>query len=223
MSRLLSFATLALLIAGGSALAQDKAAKKLYCWDENGRRVCGDALPASAVDSARTEISARSGLPGAHIGRAPTAAERAALAEQAEAERLRREQAAAEARRDLALAESYESEDALRQAYRIRYELVDEGLKTSKMAIDNQQRSLLRLLQAAADAELKGGKVPDRLAQNVLTQRASVLDARRAHALQQAERVALDRQLAEAITRYRKARGLDAADEAAPPASAARP
>ena len=38
----------------GPAVAQ----KKLYCWNENGKKVCGDALPAEASDSARTEISA---------------------------------------------------------------------------------------------------------------------------------------------------------------------
>ena len=60
MTRLLA-TTLLLALASG-ADAQDKG-KKLYCWNENGRKVCGDALPATAVDSARTEISAKSGLP----------------------------------------------------------------------------------------------------------------------------------------------------------------
>ena len=37
------------------ALAQKAppAEKKLYCWEENGTRVCGDALPAEAVNKAR--------------------------------------------------------------------------------------------------------------------------------------------------------------------------
>ncbi|MGH8082333.1 MAG: hypothetical protein ACREP7_17285, partial [Lysobacter sp.] len=56
-------------LASPVALAQDKPAKKLYCWNEGGRKVCGDALPAHAVDSARTEISAKSGLATAEVGR----------------------------------------------------------------------------------------------------------------------------------------------------------
>lgn len=209
-----------LLLIGTSVLAQQAPpAKKLYCWNEGGRRVCGDALPASAVNSARTEISGRSGLPGARIDRALNAQERAALAARQADQQALRDKAAAEARRDFALAESYDSEDALRHAFKIRYDMVDEGLKTSKMAIDNQRNALLQMLQAAADAEMNGGKVPPRLAQNVMTQRASVVDALASHRIQQAERAALDTQLNDALARYRKAKGLDQPSDAPPAAT----
>ncbi len=202
---------IALAATASAGLAQNSGAqKKLFCWDEGGRRVCGDALPASAVDKARTEVSARSGLPGNRINRALTEEERAQLSVQQATAAEQAEAAAAERRRDLALAESYDSEDALRQAYRIRYEMVEEGLKTSRMAVDNQRRSLLQMLEAAADAELKGGKVPPKLAQNVLTQRASVVEAMNVHRIQQEERAALDGQLEEALARYRKAKGIEA-------------
>src|SRR3546814_6141457 len=61
-----------LLLATATAAAQDKAAKKIYCWEEDGHKVCGDALPADAVDAARTEISARTGhaVRSLEIGRA---------------------------------------------------------------------------------------------------------------------------------------------------------
>lgn len=214
---------LSLVLLATAATAQQKgtSTKKLYCWNEGGRRVCGDALPASAVNSARTEISGKSGLPGAHIDRALTIEERAAQeALQAEAQ-AKADQVAAEARRDYALAESYDSEDALRQAFKIRYELVDEGLKTSKMAIENQRRALLQMLQAAADAEMKGGKVPAKLSQNVLTQRASVVDAVNSYRIQQEERAALDTRLNESLGRYRKAKGLDPVTGQAPTATPA--
>ena len=71
-----------LLALAPLALAQTPGApaKKLYCWNENGRKVCGDALPANAVDSARTEISAKSGLATGRVDRALSAEERAAAA-----------------------------------------------------------------------------------------------------------------------------------------------
>src|SRR3546814_8488559 len=50
-----------LLLATATASAQDKAAKKIYCWEEDGHKVCGDALTADAVDAARTENSASTG------------------------------------------------------------------------------------------------------------------------------------------------------------------
>ena len=92
---------LGIALAATPALAQkqDGATKKLYCWNEGGRRVCGDALPASAVNSARTEIS-KSGLPGASIGRALTPEERDALAAQQAEAQAKADAAAAEARRN---------------------------------------------------------------------------------------------------------------------------
>ncbi len=152
---------LLLVATAVSAQQQGSAAKKLYCWNEGGRRVCGDALPASAVDGARTEINSKSGLPGARIDRALTAEERAAQAAL---------QAEAQAKAD----------------------------------------------QAAADVEMKNGKVPAKLAQNVLTQRASVLDAQESYRLQQQERGELDAKLNDALTRYRKAKGLDPVTGQAP-------
>ena len=208
---------LGIALAATPALAQkqDGTAKKLYCWNEGGRRVCGDALPASAVNSARTEIS-KSGLPGASIGRALTPEERDALAAQQAEAQAKADAAAAEARSNSALAESYDSEDALRRAFNIRYELVDEGLKTSRLAIENQRRALLQMLQAAADAEMKGGKVPAKLAQNVMTQRASLLGAQDSFRIQQKERIELDAKLNDALARYRKAKGLDPVTGQAP-------
>ena len=69
---ILSAAIAAMLMAGTAIAATQTATpsqKKIYCWDEGGRRVCGDALPASAVDSARTEFNAKSGLATGHVER----------------------------------------------------------------------------------------------------------------------------------------------------------
>src|SRR3546814_10530695 len=71
-----------LLLATPTAAAQDKAAKRIYCWEEDGHKVCGDALPADAVDAARTEISARTGHTVRSLERAPTDEERAARSEE---------------------------------------------------------------------------------------------------------------------------------------------
>ena len=213
--------SVALATSPAFAQKQGDATKKLYCWNEGGRRVCGDALPASAVNSARTEISGKTGLPGARIDRALTAEERAAqAAAQAEA-KAEADVVAAEARSNAALAASYDTETDLRNAFKIRYELVDEGIKTTKLGIQNQRRALLTMLQAAAEAEMKGGKVPAILAQNVLTQRASVVDAQESYRIQLEERAMLDEKLDDALARYRKAKGLDPVTGQALPAAPA--
>ena len=73
----------AALAGSGGLRAQAKAGteKKIYCWNEGGRKVCGDALPAEAANSARTEISARSGLRTGQVSRALSDDERSAAIE----------------------------------------------------------------------------------------------------------------------------------------------
>ncbi|MCL1635914.1 hypothetical protein M2650_14890 [Luteimonas sp. SX5] len=180
------------------------AAKKLYCWNENGRKVCGDALPASAVDSERTELSGRSGLRIGGVDRALNDAERAQ--HETEQKRLAAEAEAAEAakRRDLALVASYTSEEELRRAYRIRYELIDEAIKSSRLALDNLHQSLLRMLEQAGENELSGKPVSKPLADNIRARRTSYLDLQAGHQKQQRERAAIDAQLQQAVARYRE-------------------
>ena len=65
-----------------AALAQKAATpqKKLYCWNDNGKKVCGDALPPEQAARARKEFSARSGRTLNEVDRALTAEERTAAA-----------------------------------------------------------------------------------------------------------------------------------------------
>lgn len=201
MTRLLT-AALLLALASGAA-AQDKA-KKLYCWNENGRKVCGDALPAEAASSARTEFNAKSGLRSGQVERALTADERLAAAT-AEAEAARAAEVdAARVRRELAMVESYATEAELRVAFQERLDLLDETVKASRLAIDNLRQSLLGLLRQAGDLELAGKPVPAAIATNVATQHR---DLRRQQAIMLAqlrERAALGGELDAAMQRYRE-------------------
>lgn len=185
------------------AFAQDPSAKKLFCWTENGRKVCGDALPASAVDSARTEISGKSGLRVGGVDRALSPEEQA----QRDAEQKRQTEATAAAeaarRRDLALAESYTSEEELRRAYKIRYDLIDESIKSSRLAIGNLHQSLLRMLEQAGERELSGQPVPKAMADNILKQREGYQGLQAGYRQQLQDRAAIDQQLQEAVARYR--------------------
>lgn len=195
---------LALLLALPAA-AQDKApAKKLYCWNEGGRKVCGDALPATAVNGARTEINARSGLPARRVDRALTPAEAAA----AQAARKQAEQdamdAAAAARRDQAMAESYATEADLRRAFNARIVLLDETIKASSLGVDGLRQSLLNLLRRAGDAELAGKPVPKPLASNIASQHAQLNKLRTLLVRQRADRAQVDTELAAALARWRE-------------------
>lgn len=201
----LAAAALCALSAGAPAQtrpADAGAEKKLYCWDEGGRRVCGDALPANAVNAARTELSARSGRPLARLDEQMTPEERAeaeaaereaGIAANAEAARLRRERA---------MAESYETEEDLRAAFGDRIVLVDEGLKTSRMGVANLRQSLVSLLRQANDLELQGQPVRKALADNIQSQHRDLLRQQAIMRQQMEERASLDEELAHAVERY---------------------
>lgn len=198
--RLLAAAiAIGLLMAAGSASAQ----KKLYCWTEGGRKVCGDALPAEAANSARTEISPKSGLPTRRVERAMTDEERTAAAIAAD---LARKQADAEAinkRRDLAMVESYTTEADLLRAYGDRTALVEESIKTSQLSLSNLRLSLLSLLSQAGDSELDNEPVPKRMTDKIQRQHDELLRQQLMLVDQQRDGSTLQKELQDAVRRYR--------------------
>jgi len=215
--RILAMATLAVAIASGVALAQTPPVqKKVYCWEEGGRKVCSDAFPAEAANRARTEISLRSGLRTGQVSRALTDEERLAARFAADLERRQAEAEAMRQRRDLAMVESYATEADLRRAYGARTELLDETLKASTLGLSNLRISLLSLLRQAGDRELAGEAVPKPLADSIRTQHGELLHQERILVLQREDRATLDVELNDAVERYR---AMKAADGGATPAA----
>lgn len=94
MSRFATFTVVGLLLAVPLLPAQaqkraaDAAPKKLYCWNKGSERICSDALPQEAVNSAREEFNLRSGMRSGEVQRALTDEERADAAAQAAQQRL---------------------------------------------------------------------------------------------------------------------------------------
>ncbi|GAA4857931.1 hypothetical protein [Luteimonas vadosa] len=188
-----------------AAEAQNKpAGKKLYCWAENGVQVCGDTLPPSAVDRARTEINSTSGLRTGSVDRALTGEERAAAAQAAEEARLAADAEAARRRRDLAMIESYATEADLRRAYNERIVLNDESVKTLRMGIDNLRQSLLSLLRQAAETELQAQPVRKPLADRIVGQHTELVRLQAMLRKQLQDRAELGNDLDQALQRYRE-------------------
>lgn len=208
--------TAALLAAPAAAQpAAGKEKKKLYCWDEGGRKVCGDALPATAVDSARTEISPRSGLPLGQVDRAPTADERAAAAARAEVDRQRQLKDAAQRLRERAMAESYATEDELRRAFNDRVALLDDTIKAAQLSIGGLRQSLVSLLRRAGEAELAGKPVPANLASTIRMQHAELMRQQGLLAQHRENRGEIDLEIESALQTYRSLKG----PKPAPPAT----
>ena len=222
---MLLFAAIGLL-ACGAVIAQTKpaqgaAGKKIYCWDDGGRRVCGDTLPPEAAGRARTEISPKSGLATARIARALTDEEKAAAALEEQATRRQMEEEAAAKRRDLAMVESYMTEADLRRAYGERIALLDEALKAGTLGKANLQASLQTLLRQAGDNELAGEPVTKRMLNSIRQQHVDLLRLQVMMQVQQVDRAALDVELEDALRRYRALKsppGTATPTPAAPPA-----
>lgn len=216
-------AATALLLCGGALAAQkqkhgrgkDAVTKKLYCWEQDGQKVCGDSLPPGAVDLARTEYSAGSGRRTGELPRAMTDEERAAAASAEKRAEAKAGADAARERRDLAMVESYASEADLRRAYGERIALVDSAIKTSVLGEANLRASLVSLLKQASSKELAGQAVPKPALATIRSQHADLLRQQRILAQQRKDRAALDGELARALERYRdmKGAGQDAAAE----------
>ena len=203
--RLLAAALAIGMLASASALAQTKGGntKKLYCWTEGGRKVCGDALPADAANSARVEISPKSGLPTRRVERALTDEERTAAAITADLARKQAEAEAIQQRRDLAMVESYMAESDLLRAYGDRTSLVEESVKTSQLSLANLRMSLLGLLRQAGDLEVANEAVPKRLKNAIQRQHDELLRQQLILVDQRQDSVTLKEELQDAVRRYR--------------------
>ena len=198
--RILAVALLAALAAQADA---QTAKKKLYCWDENGKKVCGDALPAEAAGSQRAEYT-NAGRRTGEVARALTNEERVAAAA---AERVAAQQAeldAARMRREMAMVESYATEGELRKAFQERIDLLDETLKASGLGVVGLRQSLVGLLRQAGEIELAGKPVPPVARDNIANQHAELRRRERLYAQQQADRAKLDTELAAVLARYRE-------------------
>ncbi|BDU18382.1 hypothetical protein [Lysobacter auxotrophicus] len=207
ISRTLPLIACTLMLATtGIAVAQKKsgegAGKKLYCWNENGARVCGDALPAHAVDNARTEINAKSGLATKQVERALTAEERAAAEAQAKLDKEQAAIAEARDRREHAMVESYATEEDLRRAFGERQAVMDESIKASRLGVVGRRDTLVALLRRAGENELAGKPVPLPAQQNVRIQHDQLIRQQELLVQQLAEREVIDEELAAALERY---------------------
>ena len=203
----ISLACVAALGVCAPAIAQKKpdasTQKKLYCWDDGGRRVCGDALPPEAINRARVEINAKNGLRSGEVARTLTPEEQAAAALTARQAATDAEAEAARKRRDLAMAESYATEADLRRAYGERITLVEESLKTSRLGVVNLRQSLLSLLRQAAELELHAKPVNKTLFDNIRNQHTDLLRQQVILQQQTHDRASLGSDLDDALARYR--------------------
>lgn len=199
-------------VAGAQKSADGKAPKKLFCWDDKGTRVCSDALPPEAVNAARQEISAASGLRTGEVARALTEEERAQAA--VAAQQLQMDKAAEETRRrtDAAMLLSYRTEEDLRRVFTERTAIVDNNVRTARYNVISLREGLVTLLQTAGDRELAGRPVSPEMAASIRQRHADLIRTRRLQQSFETQRAELDVEIADIMQRYRTAMGIAPAE-----------
>ncbi|MBB5878603.1 hypothetical protein [Xanthomonas sp. 3498] len=200
-------AVLALLALPVAAQQASAPSKKLYCWNQGGQRTCSDALPPEAVNQARDEFNATSGMRSAEVGRALNAEERAAAA--ADAAQQRADQAALETRKrtDQAMLLSYQTEDELRRVFAERIGIVDNNIQTARYNVESLRQGLIGLLSGAGARELAGQSVPAKTADDVQQRHRALLWQLRMQKNFEQQRLGLDQEIEDVLQRYRAARG----------------
>ena len=190
--------------------------KKLYCWDEGGRRICSDALPASAVGRQRTEFDQITGTATRRVGREMTPEERARAAVEDEARKVDEQRK----RREMAMVVSYETEEDLKRAFRERFDLVEESLKGSELALVNLHKSLINLLRQANELELQSKPVNKPMREKIREQHAELQALRAMKQRQLSERDAVNSDFEQALSRYRALKGTKVGDTSVLPTPA---
>lgn len=229
--RTTSYLLAALLVAAPLAHAQGNkgaaapANKKLFCWEEKGQRVCSDALPADAVNIARDEISAASGLRTGGVDRAMTDEERAQAAVAAQQQLI--DAAAADMRRrtDAAMLLSYRSEEELRRVFNERTAIVDNNVRTARYNTISLRDGLISLLQTAGDNELAGRPVPKEMVASIHQRHTELVRTRRLQQSFEKQRAELDVEITDILQRFRSMKGItpEQAEEAALDSTAPQP
>lgn len=202
-ARALTTSLLLALIPAAASAQKSPGQKKLYCWNENGSKVCGDALPASATDSARVELSSKSGLATNRVERALNAEERSRAEAQEWINAQNAAAAAAADRRDMAMVESYATEAELLRAFEHRITLLDETVKASRFSITGIRQSLVAMLKRASETELAGQQVDKALEGDIRKQHQALRRQEQLLGQQSQDRDQVSEELAGALARYR--------------------
>lgn len=194
-----------------SAQAQPKGGatqKKLYCWNKGTERICSDTLPQDAVNSAREEFSAASGVRRGEVERTLTEEERADAAVVAAQRQL--DLAAEETRKrtEQAMLSTYENEDDLHRVFTERTGIIDNNVQTARYNVASLRDALVSLLGTAGDRELGGKPVAEKQAQSIQQRHAELVAQRRMQASFEAQRKALDVEIEETLQRYRLLKGV---------------
>ena len=225
---LILIATLTLALSGPAAMAAKpkkgaSAPKKIYCWEDKGVRVCGDALPASAVNNARTEINARTGLATRQVDRVLTPEEQAAAAAAAQQAQLLQQQQALLLQQQQQLVMSYANEGELNRAYDDKEAGVRKTMAETVKNITSLRTALIQKLEYATEMQMQKKSLPGKSSQSIQDLHQQVRAQEGNLAQQEAGLLRLQQERAANLALFKSLQAQTQASASVPQAPAAAP
>lgn len=150
--------------------------KKLYCWEENGSRVCGDTLPSEASGNARLELSTKGTL-RKEVDRALTPEEVNILKQQELLQQQKLKEEEAKRQQIQSLLAKYPNEERIHLDFESR---INE-IKTSVNILQNNQNKLKEVLidrlTTLSELELEGKAISDKNKNDVIEIKKQMLQS----------------------------------------------
>lgn len=213
MSRIVSITAIGLLLAVATVPVHAQSgkgeakAKKLYCWNKGSERICSDTLPQEAINNAREEFSATSGLRRGEVERTLTEEERAEAAVAAAQRQLDLAAEQTRERTEQAMLSTYENENDLRRVFVERTGIIDNNVQTARYNVASLRDALVSLLGSAGDRELAEQPVAEKQAASIRQRHTELVAQLRMQTSFEQQRRALDVEIEETLQRYRLLKG----------------
>ncbi|MEJ2455525.1 MAG: DUF4124 domain-containing protein [Candidatus Thiodiazotropha sp.] len=191
-----------------SSLATTAEAAKLYKWvDEEGHTHYSDKLPPTEVKRARSQLDEH----GVTVDRVDAAKTPEQLRQEAEEQRLRREQerlAEKQRQEDRVLLRTFRSEDDIVMARDGQIQAVDTYIRVTESNIKRLKHTLTEMQKNAAELELSGQAISPRYRKDIEDKRQALKDSYQSIVQHEEEKNRIRQSFAKDLNRFRELKQL---------------
>ncbi|NKI36148.1 DUF4124 domain-containing protein [Wenzhouxiangella sp. XN79A] len=182
----------------------DAAAQTVYKWvDEDGETHYSQTLPPDRVQQEHAQLD-REGRVTAEVARAPTAEERAELAERMRVERDASERDRLQAQQDRLFLAAYPTEEAVTDSIDAQRDVLMAEFSSVDSLIEQARVRLNQSVNQAASMQRSGREVPEHLRNDIARARGNLAELNDRRAELEDEINGLDDLLAEELARFRR-------------------
>lgn len=203
-----------LLLTGLALVASGTLAQTVYKWvDENGETHYSQTLPPERVQQEHARI-ASDGRVEEEIERAPSAEERAALAERIRAEQDAEQRALLQAQQDRLFLAAYPTEEAVADSIDARREVLMAEFEGMASLMEQARERMNQWVAQAAALERNGQPVPEHIRNDIARAQSNLANLNQRRRDLRARMDGLDDELVAELARFRRLTGTEPEGEA---------